>query len=329
MSDDQRRKRWTATLDEAGLLDEIDDQWILPGEEPRDGATVRVEEREPEPGEDESSETGARAPRADSLPPRGEGVQRALDHESGAAKRTMIGIPHSRSSYESIEVEEEGDGGAAGVESRRTTPAIPSSPGGEEQREERAGERDEDETPVVAVRGRMISVPPSPEENVSQAVIVDEPPEESGPQFSERETMGAKPRHRRSLEGGEGKRRTGDDRGEMSDRYDAGDYSGALEIAERILSERSDDEQALRIRDQCRQVLLQMYEARMGSPDHVPEVSVAQQDLIWRNLDSATGFLLSRIDGFSTFEDIIDVSGMPRFEACRIIDRLLQDGIIE
>ncbi len=300
MSDDQQRKRWAATLDEAGLLDEIDDQWILPGEEPRDGATVQVEERERETGEDQSSKAQARAPSDDSLPPRGEGIQRALDHKSGGAKRTMIGIPQSDASHE--------------------------SPRGAEGRDE---ERDEDETPVVAVRGRMISVPPSPEENVSQGMIVDEPPQESGPRFSERETMGARPRNRRSSESSRGKEGTGDDRDEMDARYDAGDYSGALEIAERILSERSDDQQASRVKEQCRQVLLQMYEARMGSPDHVPEVSVAQQDLIWRNLDSAMGFLLSRIDGFSTYEDIIDVSGMPRFEACRIIDRLLQDGIIE
>jgi hypothetical protein len=38
--------------------------------------------------------------------------------------------------------------------------------------------------------------------------------------------------------------------------------------------------------------------------------------------------VLSRIDGFSTFEDVIDISGLPRFDTCRILDKLLQDGII-
>jgi hypothetical protein len=37
---------------------------------------------------------------------------------------------------------------------------------------------------------------------------------------------------------------------------------------------------------------------------------------------------LSRIDGMSSFEDIIDISGLPRFETCKILSRLLQDGII-
>ena len=38
--------------------------------------------------------------------------------------------------------------------------------------------------------------------------------------------------------------------------------------------------------------------------------------------------VLSRIDGMTSFEDIVDISGLPRFDTCRILNQLLQDGII-
>ena len=43
----------------------------------------------------------------------------------------------------------------------------------------------------------------------------------------------------------------------------------------------------------------------------------------------ATGFLLSRIDGMLTYEDIVDIAGMPRLEAYRILSSLLRSGLIE
>jgi hypothetical protein len=45
-------------------------------------------------------------------------------------------------------------------------------------------------------------------------------------------------------------------------------------------------------------------------------------------IDSRTGFLLSLIDGASTFEAILDVCGMPRLDALRILDDLVQRGAI-
>ncbi len=115
----------------------------------------------------------------------------------------------------------------------------------------------------------------------------------------------------------------------MRDFYDIGDYSGALEMAEKILEESPDDAEATKCRDASKDVLMQMYESRIGSLDRTPVPSIDAAEVIWRNLDPAAGFVLSRIDGVMTFEDILDISGLPRFETFRILSQLLQDGIIE
>jgi hypothetical protein len=74
---------------------------------------------------------------------------------------------------------------------------------------------------------------------------------------------------------------------------------------------------------------MQMYESRIGSFDQVPALAISSGEIIWHNLNPSTGFILSRIDGMLSFEDIMDISGLPRFETCQILCQLLQDGIIE
>ncbi len=72
-----------------------------------------------------------------------------------------------------------------------------------------------------------------------------------------------------------------------------------------------------------------MYESKIGDFSRIPRLTMNNHELIWRNLDASAGFIVSRVDGMSSFDDIIDISGLPRFETCRILSSLLQDGIIE
>jgi CRP-like cAMP-binding protein len=46
------------------------------------------------------------------------------------------------------------------------------------------------------------------------------------------------------------------------------------------------------------------------------------------SLDSRSAFLLSRIDGTTNADDLLDVSGMPRLEAVRVLAKLVADGIV-
>lgn len=115
---------------------------------------------------------------------------------------------------------------------------------------------------------------------------------------------------------------------EMNDRLALGDYSGALEIAEKLLATDPNDAAVLACAENCRTVLKQMYTARIGPLDRVPMVMVARDQLRWLSIDHRAGFVLSLVDGVSSLEMILDVSGMPELDALRILSELAQQRII-
>jgi hypothetical protein len=115
---------------------------------------------------------------------------------------------------------------------------------------------------------------------------------------------------------------------ELRERYALGDFSGALTIAEGLLEDQPNNADAQRYAESCRDVLRQMYAARLGPLDQVPVVAIPAEQLRWLTLDHRSGFLLSHVDGVSTLEEILDISGMNPLEAMRIIYDLLQQKVI-
>ena len=116
--------------------------------------------------------------------------------------------------------------------------------------------------------------------------------------------------------------------GDMKDRYAMGDFSGALVIAEGIIETNPEDLEAPRYAQSCRDVLTQMYSARLGSLDQIVAVAVPSDQIRWLTLDHRAGFLLSLIDGGSTVDQILDISGMTRLDALRIMYQLLDQRVI-
>ena len=116
--------------------------------------------------------------------------------------------------------------------------------------------------------------------------------------------------------------------GDMKDRYAMGDFSGALVIAEGILESNPEDLEAPRYAQSCRDVLTQMYSARLGSLDQVVSIAVPSDQIRWLTLDHRAGFLLSLVDGGSTVDQILDISGMTRLDALRIMYQLLDQRVI-
>jgi hypothetical protein len=116
--------------------------------------------------------------------------------------------------------------------------------------------------------------------------------------------------------------------GEMKDRYAMGDFSGALVVAEGILESNPEDLDAPRYAQSCRDVLTQMYSARLGSLDRVATIAVPSDQIRWLTLDHRAGFLLSLVDGRSTVDQILDISGMTRLDALRIMYQLLDQRVI-
>jgi hypothetical protein len=115
---------------------------------------------------------------------------------------------------------------------------------------------------------------------------------------------------------------------EMRERFALGDYSGALGVAESLLEESSTHTEARDYAESCRAVLRQMYMARIGPLNRVPLVEVARDQLRWLSIDHRAGFVLSLVDGVSSLEMILDVSGMPSFDALRILYELVEQRII-
>ena len=118
---------------------------------------------------------------------------------------------------------------------------------------------------------------------------------------------------------------------EMRERFSLGDYTGALEMAELILADDADEPglvEAAECAENCRTVLEKMYAARLGPLNRAPVVIVPRAQLRWLSLDHRAGFVLSLIDGTLTVEMILDLSGMPRIDALRILVELVQQKVV-
>lgn len=115
---------------------------------------------------------------------------------------------------------------------------------------------------------------------------------------------------------------------EMQECYAVGDFSRALSIAEEILARSPDDTLARRCAQNCRDVLTQMFAARIGPLDQVISVVISPEEIQWLALDHRAGFLLSLVDGQSTVDEILDISGMTRLDALKIIFDLTERQVV-
>lgn len=115
---------------------------------------------------------------------------------------------------------------------------------------------------------------------------------------------------------------------EMRERFSLGDYTGALEMSDLILAEDPASLEAAECGENCRSVLEQMYAARLGPLERVPMVVVPRTQMRWLSMDHRAGFILSLIDGSSSVDLILDVCGMPKLDALRILQELVQQKIV-
>jgi len=117
--------------------------------------------------------------------------------------------------------------------------------------------------------------------------------------------------------------------GEMEELYALDDLSGSLRFAELILGREPDNEQAKRCADNCRRRLLSLYSTKIGDLAKIPVAVLKDTELRWLGLDHRSGFLLSRVDGISSVDEVLDVCGMPRLEALKSLVDLIDRGAIK
>jgi hypothetical protein len=107
------------------------------------------------------------------------------------------------------------------------------------------------------------------------------------------------------------------------------DLAAAAAAADLALAEDPDSAVAQKLVHQRGEVLSEVFRGYLGDLAGIPAVALPMHEISLQDLDHRTAFLLSRIDGILSFEDILDVSGMPRLEALRYLCRLRLQGILE
>jgi hypothetical protein len=194
---------------------------------------------------------------------------------------------------------------------------------------------DEDETEVARIRSVLIQSDRPPERPFPGRLPAEPSRRPSRPETGQEEpppTRAYPEEYERDPFAHLSAESTGNDLGqlggEMGDRFSLGDFTGALEIAESILANDPVDAEALRCAEESRAKLIQMYTARIGPLDRIPMVMVAREQLRWLSIDHRAGFLLSHVDGVSSLEMILDVSGMPLLDALKILAELQQQRVI-
>lgn len=115
---------------------------------------------------------------------------------------------------------------------------------------------------------------------------------------------------------------------EMVERFALDDFTGALRVAQLLLGRRPDHAEAQRIAAESERRLEQLYTSQLGGLQRVPRVSVAETDIRWLGLDNRAAFLLSRVDGTHTIEELVEVGGMPRVDALKTLVELRALGAI-
>ena len=114
----------------------------------------------------------------------------------------------------------------------------------------------------------------------------------------------------------------------VKEHHALGDFSGSLELVEKVLELNPNNSEAKDYLERNEDTLLKMYQSKLGSLEKTPRLMMSPDQIIWLNLHHKAGFVLSRVDGMATFEDILSLSAMPRLEATRILAQLVETKVI-
>jgi hypothetical protein len=75
--------------------------------------------------------------------------------------------------------------------------------------------------------------------------------------------------------------------------------------------------------------LVRSYRERLGDLTAIPKMSATAKPITSYNLPPNAGFVLSLLDGSTTVQDLISLSGMDAFEALRTLSGLTEAGLVE
>jgi tetratricopeptide (TPR) repeat protein len=94
------------------------------------------------------------------------------------------------------------------------------------------------------------------------------------------------------------------------------------------LSEDPNSALAQKLIHRNRDAIMAIFQSYLGNLDRQPQLARPLHELASTPISPRAAFLLSRIDGMLTIDEILDVSGMPRLEAYRHLTQLFLRGIL-
>ncbi len=106
------------------------------------------------------------------------------------------------------------------------------------------------------------------------------------------------------------------------------DFSGAKELLEKVLELEPTHREAAEQLAGAERKLIFIYSSKLGELSQVPKICMAEDEVIWLNLDHRAGFVMSLVDGNFSYDDIVSVSGIEEVEALKILAQLLQEKVI-
>lgn len=71
------------------------------------------------------------------------------------------------------------------------------------------------------------------------------------------------------------------------------------------------------------------YRDRVPDASRTLKLKITPEEIMRFNLPADAGFVLSMVDGSTSVNEILALSGMDPFEAVRVVNRLLEAGIVE
>jgi hypothetical protein len=108
----------------------------------------------------------------------------------------------------------------------------------------------------------------------------------------------------------------------------AGELDKAVAAVDLALSEESDTALAQKLIHRNRDAIMNIFQIFLGDLERQPQLARPLHELATAPISPRAAFLLSRIDGTLTIDEILDVSGMPRLEAYRHLCQLFLRGIL-
>jgi hypothetical protein len=108
-----------------------------------------------------------------------------------------------------------------------------------------------------------------------------------------------------------------------------GEVQESLELFETLASENPGRMEIQGYFELVRSHLYKYYHERIADPYGVLKVKITPKEIMRFNLPANAGFVLSMVDGRTSVNEILALSGMDPFEAVRVVSKLLEAGIVE